>query len=223
MNLKDCESLPTPDYSHLTQEDFQDVYEPAEDSFLLLDALEQEAKNLNSLQPLLCVEVGCGSGIVITFLKKILTSDCVCLAVDSNKKATSSTVKTAHRNGTEVEAVTSDLLSSLQPRMEGKVDVLVFNPPYVVTPPQEVACGGLTSSWAGGIDGRQVTDRLLSDVPRLLSPSGIFYLITIKENKPSEIQEMLRERGLESTILLQRKAGPERLSVIKFQKMSDVT
>ncbi|PIK53053.1 putative hemK methyltransferase family member 2-like [Apostichopus japonicus] len=218
MNQEVSQLFPTPDFSHLSENDFQDVYEPAEDSFLLLDALEQEAESLNSLRPLICVEVGCGSGIVITFLKKLLSSQCVCLAVDSNHKATSSTVKTADQNKAQVEAVTSDLLGNLQPRIEGKIDVLVFNPPYVVTPPEEVRCPGLPSSWAGGVNGRQVTDRLLSDVHRLLSPSGVFYLITIRENKPDEIRQMLKDRGLESTVIIERKAGPERLNVIKFQR-----
>lgn len=50
MNQEVSQLFPTPDFSHLSENDFQDVYEPAEDSFLLLDALEQEAESLNSLR-----------------------------------------------------------------------------------------------------------------------------------------------------------------------------
>ncbi|XP_071804403.1 methyltransferase N6AMT1-like [Asterias amurensis] len=210
--------MSTPDYSHLSSKDFHDVYEPAEDTFLLLDALEKDVEHLHSSRPCICVEIGPGSGIVITFLAQLLKSMAFFLGVDTNPKAATSTRRTADQNGVHVEAVTSDLLSALQPRLEGSIDVLIFNPPYVVTPSEEVGSSSIASSWAGGKDGREVLDRLLPQVSKLLSPKGSFYLLVIKENKPDDIRRLLAKQNLTSQVLLERRAGPENLSVMKFYR-----
>jgi release factor glutamine methyltransferase len=53
-------------------------------------------------------------------------------------------------------------------RLRRKVDVLVFNPPYVPTEDDEADSAqtrrGIAGSWAGGLHGMALTDILLSQI-----------------------------------------------------------
>ncbi|KAI6713330.1 hypothetical protein JHW43_004129 [Diplocarpon mali] len=142
--------LPTPSTSHVP---FERVYEPAEDSYLLLDTLSSDSEKAflrerftsNSPSPLV-VEIGTGSGVVVSFLhaqaEEIFGhSNILTLGVDVNRfacKATEQTVVVAEEAqamqgvscGFFLGAVVGDLALSLKP---GEVDILVFNPPYVPT------------------------------------------------------------------------------------------
>ncbi|KAJ7401473.1 hypothetical protein BTVI_95649 [Pitangus sulphuratus] len=120
-------ALPTPRYGHLgPRGPFRDVYEPAEDTFLLLDALERDAGRLR--------EARC---------------------TDINPMAAYCTQETARLNNVHLQPVITDLVKGLSPRLNGKVDLLLFNPPYVVTPSEEVKGRGIEVSWAGGKQGRE--------------------------------------------------------------------
>ncbi|PFH32873.1 hypothetical protein BESB_014860 [Besnoitia besnoiti] len=62
----------TPDTSHVgLHRPFADVYEAAEDSFLFLDALESDLQFLLRRRPSLIIEIGSGSGCIITFLRSL--------------------------------------------------------------------------------------------------------------------------------------------------------
>ena len=95
--------------------------------------------------------------------------------------------------------------------------MLLFNPPYVPTPPDEVGGTGIEAAWAGGEDGREVIDRVLPVASRFLSASGVFYLLVVRENRPADIAAIMQERwNFRCTTVLSRVARNERLSVLKF-------
>ncbi|XP_068767893.1 methyltransferase N6AMT1 [Struthio camelus] len=211
--------LPTPRYDHVGPHGrFREVYEPAEDTFLLLDALEQDAAQLKEARVEICLEIGSGSGVVSTFLASIIGSSALYLCTDVNPMAAYCTLETALLNNVHLQPIITDLVKGLSPRLNGKVDLLLFNPPYVVTPSEEVESHGIEASWAGGKNGREVMDRVLPLVADLLSTGGLFYLVTIKENNPDEILETMKKHGLEGTRVLSRQAGREMLTILKFRK-----
>jgi len=146
--------LDTPITSHI---DFDQVYEPYEDSYLLLSTLESPAETAflnarfaSSASPLIC-EVGTGSGIVLAFVtaqsqsifgrSDILTigtdiSIFACAAATKTVRVACSERGTSSRKGLGnpaqcIGVVNGDLVTPLRPH---SVDVLIFNPPYVSAP-----------------------------------------------------------------------------------------
>ncbi|KAL4970692.1 S-adenosylmethionine-dependent methyltransferase [Aspergillus stella-maris] len=158
--------LPTPDTSHVS---FDTIYEPSEDSYLFLDTLSSASESAwlkerfstqFSLSPSpLLLEVGSGSGIVISFLTAnshliLGRSDVLSLSTDVNATACTATRETVRKavderqtqtnitdekeieslgkgpKSTMLSVVTGDLTTPLRP---GSVDILLFNPPYVPT------------------------------------------------------------------------------------------
>lgn len=148
--------LPTPSTSHV---DLDRVYEPAEDSFLLLDSISSNSESaflahrfdqdIVKSAPVV-LEVGTGSGVVLAFItahtQKILgRTDVLTLGVDINPCACAATQQTvlqacqdtsdpasdAHStHGVFMGCLNADLASCLR---GGAIDIVIFNPPYVPT------------------------------------------------------------------------------------------
>lgn len=144
---------PLPDLSHLGSADFERVYEPSDDTFLLVDALAADAASLQvrhaphatlshahsrmhsdfharpharphttqALSAGLCIEIGCGSGAVITHLASLLPRRSAwMLGGDVSVDALRASAATAARNGASLQPVQMDLLSAMRP---GLIDV----------------------------------------------------------------------------------------------------
>jgi release factor glutamine methyltransferase len=238
--------LPTPSTSHVS---FNTIYEPAEDSYLLLDTLSSPTETSwlrtrfppTTTCPFL-VEIGTGSGVVIAFLaaqaKTIFGWEGVlALGVDVNANACAATVETVSRALSEQGAATAylgsvcgDLTSSV---LEGEVDVMVFNPPYVPTLELPALPGGggielrsgfeadshlLSLSYAGGVDGMETTYRLLEALPKVLSRRGVAYVLLCAQNKPEDVKNFVRsalKMHVETVRTSGKAAGWEKLQIIR--------
>lgn len=203
--------------------DFEDVYSPAEDTFLLLDALELDLAHLRS-HVTIGLECGSGSGAVITALSKALgTGNRLLIATDINFAACSLTKKCAlYNRQSRIETLQANLGQPFHHRLENQVDLLVFNPPYVPTDSDELRDdhhNKINLSWAGGQDGRVVIDNfLMQNVPQLLSkPNGVAYLVALDRNNINQLTNCLSDIWrIKGTVVIQRRAGTESLHVIKY-------
>lgn len=176
--------------------DGREVYSPAEDTYTLIDALSADLDTIKSRKPLICAEIGSGSGAVLASLAHLLGPELVYIAVDINPKAAQMTQTTLLRNHvTYGEVLRMDLTTSLA----CQIDLLVCNPPYVVTPEAEYWEGqrnkDIVAAYAGGAKGRMMTDRLVRELPKCMRPGGLWYLLLVQENCPSEVgSEIFRRR-----------------------------
>lgn len=208
--------METPTIKHLNANDYEYIYEPSQDTFLLLDAIEADLNYIEeTVNPSVCLEIGSGSGLIITAVSKRLQST-LCLSTDINLYACSSTLRTANVNMANVESVHCNLTDAIRPNI---VDLLIFNPPYVVTTNEEYQAarldGKIACSWAGGHRGRMVIDKVLQILPSILSSSGVMYLLLLEENDPDYIVNYLKQREFKCSKFMHRKIVGEHLFVLK--------
>jgi release factor glutamine methyltransferase len=132
-----CESAIMPSLDHLKMKDYDEVYEPSDDTFLLIDGLQLALKQSDICKDNTCrtLELGCGTGVPTVFLARQLLDDdnvstCIHFVTDINPRALQVAQATATANGiASLEAVECDLASALLPRWKHGVDVFDFQSP----------------------------------------------------------------------------------------------
>lgn len=206
----------------LSEEEIKTVYEPSEDSYLLIDALEADLKIFHAIKPGVCLEIGSGSGVVITALAMALKRYNVhFIAIDINPDACKATKRTSLINSVDVDILQMNLLNCIQ--IKCTFDIILFNPPYVVTEYEEVLDDRLVfKTWAGGKNGRQVMEQVFTMIPKILSDTGLFYLVVIKENDPEYILSAFKKLNMFGEIVHERKVRGEHLYVLRFRKIKEM-
>jgi release factor glutamine methyltransferase len=156
----------------------ENVYEPAEDSFLFAENFQVEAG-----AAVLDLGTGCGIlGILVAEKARAV------VAVDVNPYAVRCAKENAAFNNVrgKMAFVQGDLFTWLSPKT--KFDAILFNAPYLPVDKSE-ADSWIERAWAGGVSGRQVIDRFISEVPRHLKLTGHVFLM---QSMLADIDETVR-------------------------------
>nr|WP_303714516.1 HemK2/MTQ2 family protein methyltransferase [Methanoculleus marisnigri] len=176
------------------------VYSPAEDSFLLLRAALAEVRPTDRV-----LEVGTGSGYVAAGLAGRAAA---VVATDINPHA----VACARARG--VAAVRTDLFAGLS----GLFDLVLFNPPYLPTLPEERIDDWLEYALDGGPTGRVVIERFVADVGRVLSPFGRILLLVSSLTDLDEVRELFARQGFVSFVVDEEVLEDETLYVLRAMR-----
>ncbi|MBN1169711.1 methyltransferase [Candidatus Micrarchaeota archaeon] len=179
----------------------EEVYPPAEDSYMLADACYSAGKVL---------ELGCGSGLVaLCWAKKNNVT-----AVDINPAAVQCCRYNAIKNSLNIHCFESDLFSSVS----GTFDAILFNPPYLPTSEEERLEGEINRAYDGGENGRQILDRFLDAFSSYLKPDGSLFLIQSSLNNYDSTIARLQNIGFKTETIDKQEFFFEKLYLIKACK-----
>jgi release factor glutamine methyltransferase len=176
------------------------VYSPAEDSYLLLRAALREVRSTDRV-----LEVGTGSGYVAAGLvgraAQVVTTDINPHAVECTRARGLATIRT-------------DLFAGLS----GPFDLVIFNPPYLPTAPEERIDDWLEHALDGGPTGRAAIERFIADVDRVLTLPGRILLLVSSLTGLDAVRELFAARGFVSFIIDSEPLEGETLFVLRAMR-----
>lgn len=181
------------------QRDIKQVYQPAEDSHLLA----------TTVCPLIhaddrVLDIGTGSGYVASTVQE--RTEATVLGTDINPHA----CQQAHGHG--VDVVRTDLVAGIC----GSFDVVLCNPPYLPTDPDEEWDDWMEYALSGGPSGRDVINEFLDVLPSVLDPTGQAYLLASTLSDLDAVNERANENNCETDIVEEESVPFETLVVIEI-------
>jgi len=183
--------------------DLDTVYQPAEDSRLLA------AVAVDRIEGGLVCEVGVGSGYVARRVAEGTGARVV------GTDITAEACRQAREAG--VTVVRANLVD---PFRDGAFDAVLFNPPYLPTPPELEWDDPMERALSGGEDGRAVVDPFLDAVGRVLAPDGVAYLLVSTLTGLEAVRERASAAGLSAERIRSESYPFEELVVLALRSES---
>jgi release factor glutamine methyltransferase len=189
-----------------------EVYEPAEDTFLLLDTIDIKLDDM-------VFEIGTGTGIIGLYCA-MLGADVVCS--DINPFAVELTKRNYLVNQNllkgNFDIRTGDLFSVLD-KLE-KFDKIIFNPPYLPTESKDLVgeSGWFNKAVDGGVDGLFQTQKFIEHVLNHLKKGGSGYFVFSSLSDRRKLDSIISKTELNLEILQSQNFDRERLDICKISK-----
>jgi len=213
-------------YKNISVEILEEVYEPAEDTFLLADCtvsvLSELLKSRTEKTDLNGLEIGCGSGFVSKFAAHCIPQIQM-VGLDINPNAVSCSC------GNGVRAYLSDMFEifdkkeddtalALEMPAEG-FDMILFNPPYLPTADDEKIDGWINYAFDGGPFGRDSIDRFLAAAGNYLAEDGIILMLISSLTGVGEVSAEFEKNGFFAEPVGETKIDFENLIVLKGKRI----
>ncbi len=176
-------------------------YEPAEDTFLLADAIRRYSGKM-------ALEIGVGSGYVTA---EICKRNPFVVGTEISKKALKEAkIRLKSLNLDNFELVLCDGASPFRERC---FDRVLFNPPYV--PSSKI----VDRTVDGGKEGIEVIERFIEQSSRVISKSGSIVFVLSTLSNYDKIIKMLRKMSFKVSKMAKRKLFFEEIFVVEAQRL----
>ncbi|MCX6666342.1 MAG: methyltransferase [Euryarchaeota archaeon] len=186
------------------------VYEPAEDTFQLLEAIKITPKET-------VLEIGTGCGIIALDLAR---QGCSVVCTDINPYAIELTHRNIERNRHllkgHIDVRLGDLFSPVQ--KDERFSVMVFNPPYLPTKKKDRIGGDgwFDVATDGGLTGLSVTKRFIQELPRYLSSDGRAYFVFSSLSDRDILNQYLKKINAQAEVVLSRCFHDELIDIYRI-------
>lgn len=191
----------------------KEVYEPAEDTFLLLNSLDISSDDT-------VFEIGTGSGIIALSCAQTGAS-VVCS--DINPYAIALVKKNIEQNKDKINGLIDirkgSLFDVLNPQEQ--FSLIIFNPPYLPTLEDEYIGGNgwFDKAVSGGKNGLSITKEFLFNLLHHLKENGRAYTIFSTRSPREEFNKNLKNNGLKSSVVSTQSFTDESIEVHRITKL----
>ena len=194
--------------------DAENVYIPAEDTFLIIDYLknnvnEQHFDGLDITQIRNLLDLGTGTGIIAIFFQIVKKNNLKFTPTIYASDILEESINCAKFNeklnnfNDQIKFIVSDLFESFPNHLKHSFDIIVFNPPYLPSFENINIKKKIDYSWDGGIKGYELFKRFLKEVKYFLNLNNKSYVYFVSSSRIdlNKINYVTKEIGFKREIL----------------------